>query len=69
MTIHSRAWIAYRAIILPGLTVAEGAVVAAGAVVTRDVPAFAIVAGSPARVVGTRNRDLTYRLGMDAFLV
>jgi maltose O-acetyltransferase len=55
-------WIAYRAIILPGVTIGEGAVVAAGAVVTRDVEPFAIVAGVPAHKVGERNRDLTYRL-------
>jgi maltose O-acetyltransferase len=42
------------AIILPGVTIGDGAVVAAGAVVTRDVEPFAIVAGVPARVVGYR---------------
>jgi maltose O-acetyltransferase len=66
--IGPRAWIAYRAIVLPGVTVGEGAVVAAGSVVTRDVPPFAIVAGSPARIVGERNRDLTYTLNYRPFL-
>jgi maltose O-acetyltransferase len=37
-------------------------------VVTRDVPPFAIVAGSPARIVGERNRDLTYTLNYRPFL-
>ena len=60
--IGDRAWIAYRALILPGVTIGEGAVVAAGAVVTRDVAPFEIVAGNPAKPVGTRNRDLAYEL-------
>jgi len=60
--IGDRAWIAYRAIVLPGVTIGEGAVVAAGAVVSEDVPAYAIVAGNPARQVGERPRGLTYRL-------
>lgn len=46
-----RASIGSNATILSGLTVGEGALVGAGAVVTRDVPAYAVVAGSPARVI------------------
>ena len=60
--IGDRVWIAYRAVILPGVTIGEGAVVAAGAVVSRDVAAWTIVAGNPAVVVGARSRDLAYRL-------
>ena len=41
-------------VILPGVTIGNGAVVAIRSVVTRDVAPYAIVAGSPARVVGTR---------------
>jgi maltose O-acetyltransferase len=66
--IGRRCWIAYRAVILPGITVGEGAVVGAGAVVTRDVPAFAIVAGVPAKVVGQRNTALDYQLDYDPWL-
>lgn len=68
VVIGDRVWIAYRAIILPGVTIGEGAVVAAGAVVTRDVEAYAIVAGNPAKVVGQRSRDLAYRLDYDPWL-
>ena len=46
-----RASIGSNATILSGLTIGEGALVGAGAVVTRDVPAYAVVAGSPARVI------------------
>lgn len=53
-----------RAIILPGVKIGKGAVVAAGAVVTKDVLDFAIVGGVPAQVIGERkNKDLHYRLG------
>jgi acetyltransferase-like isoleucine patch superfamily enzyme len=48
------AWIGARALILPGVTVGEGAVVGAGAVVTKSVSPYSIVAGNPARVIGTR---------------
>ena len=47
-------WIGHGAIILAGRSVGTGAVIAAGSVVTRDVPAYAIVAGNPARVVRER---------------
>jgi acetyltransferase-like isoleucine patch superfamily enzyme len=53
--IGDRAWIGFGASILKGVTIGENAVVAAGAVVTKDVPPFAIVAGNPARIVRMLN--------------
>ena len=62
VTIGDHVWIAARAMILPGVTIGDGAVVAAGAIVTKDVDPYTIVAGVPARPVGKRNGDLTYKL-------
>ena len=47
-------WIGYQAMIMPGVQIGHGAIVAAGSVVSRDVPPYGIVAGNPARVVSTR---------------
>ena len=62
VVIIDRAWISCRVVILPGVTVGEGAVVAAGAVVTKNVPPYTIVAGVPAKEVGKRTKDLRYKL-------
>jgi len=53
--IGDNIWIASRATILPGVTVNDGAVVGACAVVAKDVPAWSVVVGNPAKVVGIRN--------------
>ena len=47
-------WIGHGAIVLPGRNIGTGAVIAAGAIVTKDVPAYTIVAGNPARIVRRR---------------
>lgn len=51
VVIEDDAWIACMSIILRGVHIGRGAVVAAGSVVTKDVPAWAVVAGNPARVI------------------
>lgn len=60
--IHNRAWLCSRSTILPGVIIGEGAVVASGAVVTKNVPPFTIVGGVPAKIIGKRNEHLTYEL-------
>ncbi|MXV17450.1 acyltransferase [Pedobacter sp. HMF7056] len=62
VTIGDYVWIGSRALIMPGITIGKGAVVAAGAVVTRDVPPFAIVGGVPARVIRKRSEKLDYTI-------
>jgi acetyltransferase-like isoleucine patch superfamily enzyme len=63
IVIGDHVWIGMRATILAGITIGEGAVVMAGAVVTHDVPPYAIVGGIPARVVSQRKlQNPTYSL-------
>lgn len=63
VVVEDRAWLSFRCTVLPGVTIGEGAVVAAGSIVTKDVAPFAIVAGIPAHQIGERTRELTYELG------
>ncbi len=60
--IEDRVWIGTRAMIMPGVTIGEGAVILPGAVVTQSVPPFSLVGGVPGKVIGTRQKDLTYDL-------
>lgn len=53
-TIGADVWIGYRAIIMQGVSIGHGAVIGAGSVVTADVPPYAIVAGTPARLIRYR---------------
>ena len=55
--IKKGAWIGAGASILPGVTVGKYAIVGAGAIVTKDVPDYAVVVGIPAKVVKTLDKD------------
>ncbi|MDX8339298.1 acyltransferase [Draconibacterium sp. IB214405] len=54
ITIGDDVWIGANSVILPGVTISNGAVIGAGSIVTKDVPKFAIVAGNPARLLKYR---------------
>ena len=60
VTIGDRAWISSNVIILPGVHIGEGAVIAAGAVVTKDADAYGVYAGIPAKKIGERTSELQY---------
>ncbi len=62
VVIDDRACIFARAILVKGGHIGEGAVVAAGSIVNKDVPPYTIVGGVPAKPIGERNRNLTYTL-------
>lgn len=63
VSIEDYVWIGTRAMVLPGVSIGRGAIVAAGSIVTRDVPPLEIVAGSPARSIGRRPESaLGYQL-------
>jgi acetyltransferase-like isoleucine patch superfamily enzyme len=59
VTIHRNAFICTNAVVLPGVTIGEHAVLAAGAVATQDIPPFEIWGGVPARKIGAIGRDAT----------
>lgn len=54
IVIENNVWIGYRATLLAGVTIGEGAVIASGAVVTKDVPSYTVVGGVPAKVIKER---------------
>ena len=53
VVLHDNVWIGCRAIVLKGVTIGEGSIVSAGSIVTKDVPAYTVVGGQPARVLGS----------------
>ena len=58
--IEDNVWIGINATILSGIRIGQGAVVCAGAVVTKDVPPFCIIAGIPAKIIKKRPKNLSY---------
>lgn len=59
--IHDYVWIGVGAIILPGVTIHKGAVIASGSIVTKDVPEYTVVGGNPAIKISERNvKELNY---------
>ena len=65
--IEDFVFIGVGATVLSGVTIGKGAVVCAGACVTKDVEPFSIVGGVPAKVIGTRQEDLNYRCTPETF--
>ncbi|MDR4317680.1 maltose O-acetyltransferase [Niallia circulans] len=60
VVIDDYAWVSTNAMVMPGVTIGKGAIIAAGAVVTRNVEPYAIVGGVPAKKIGERNKELDY---------
>ena len=65
ITLGNDVWIGYEAVILAGVTIGDGAIIGARAVVTRDVPPYAIVGGVPARLIRRRFDDATIEALLD----
>jgi maltose O-acetyltransferase len=63
--IGDKACVYARAVSIIGVNIGEGAVVGVGSVITKDVPPYTIVAGSPAKKVGERTRNLVYTLNKE----
>lgn len=57
VVIEDNTWIGANCVILPGVSIKEGAIIAAGSVVNKDVPAYTVVAGNPAKVVREYNKN------------
>ncbi|MES2651671.1 MAG: acyltransferase [Bacteroidota bacterium] len=62
VVIKDFVWLGNNVTIIPGVTIGEGAIVAAGSVVVKDVPDCAIVGGNPAKLIKYRNQDEFYKL-------
>lgn len=67
VVIGDYVFIGARAVILPGVKIGRGAVIATGAVVTKDVGEMEIVGGVPARLISRRKTDLSYKIGRAAW--
>lgn len=65
--IHDDVWIGTKAVIMPGITIGEGSIIAASAVVTKDVEPFTIVGGIPAKII-KRRRHLTRKRNLSKYI-
>ena len=61
VVIEDNVFIFSNALIMPGVTIHEGSIVLAGSVVTKDVPAWNVVGGNPARIIRTRTAEIDYK--------
>lgn len=66
--IENNVWLATGCTILEGVHIGEGAVVAAGAVVTKDIPPFTVVGGIPAKKISEREKNLDYKIQLPPIL-
>lgn len=62
VVIEDYVWIGSKVIVLPGVTIGRGSVIASGAVVTKDIPPMSVAGGIPARVLKSRNSKLRYKI-------
>jgi acetyltransferase-like isoleucine patch superfamily enzyme len=60
-TVGHDVWIASDVVIYSGVHIGDGAVIGGNSVVTKPVPPYAIVAGNPAKIIGSRSNDLRYK--------
>ena len=61
VTVEDNVWIGAKAIILTGVKIKEGAVIGAGAIVTKDIPKYSIAVGVPAKVIKKRTKKINYK--------
>lgn len=62
VVINDNVWVGANVSIIPGVNIGEGAVIAMNSVVTKDVPACAVVGGNPAKILKYRDKDVYYKL-------
>jgi acetyltransferase-like isoleucine patch superfamily enzyme len=60
--LEQRCWIGMRSLVMPGVHIGEGAIVAAGALVTTNIEPYTIVAGTPAKTLRKRHQPMNYQL-------
>lgn len=69
VVIGPRAWLCSQVLVMPGVTMGEGAVALAGSVVTKDIPAYAMHGGNPAKFVADRRSPMLYELSHDRWRI